>query len=122
MKIGHIDLANNQIISVYWFYPITILGIIFCVSLAESIRSAKWVANVVAHAGSISFHIMALHFAVFKCFDLFVGKFMGIDLAARMRFPYTFDRIGWLYTILGIGIPALWVYLLRIARNKFYTK
>ena len=122
MKIGHIDLANNQIISVYWFYPITILGIIFCVSLAESIRSAKWVANVVAHAGSISFHIMALHFAVFKCFDLFVGKFMGIELEARMRFPYTFDRIGWLYTILGIGIPALWVYLLRIARNKFHTK
>ena len=120
-KIGFIDLSKNEIISIYWFYPVTVLGMFFCVSLAESIRQSRLLTAVIAHIGSVSFHIMALHFFIFKCFDLVIGKLLHVDLQTRMSFPTAFDQIGWFYSMIGIGIPVFCIYLIHLFK-KFLQK
>jgi len=117
-KIGIINLSENQIISVYWFYPITIVGMIFCISFAEFLRRFSVSSRLIGYIGSISFHIMALHFLIFKCYDFVVGKYLHTDPAVRMRFPTAFEQNGWLYSLLGIGIPALFIWAFRKIRSR----
>lgn len=116
--IGSIELSANQIISPILFYPVTMLGILFCVSFAQIVQKSSIFTKVFSHLGSISFHIMALHFVVFKCFDWIYGLASGVDRTNMMRFPTALDNIGLIYCTLGIGVPVL---LVGIVRKLPYT-
>ena len=119
-NVGFIELSQNKIISPYLFYPMTVCGMLFCVCLASAIQKWKYSSNFFSYIGTISFHIMALHFLVFKCFDWICGRLMGLDQAAVMRFPGAFDNIGAVYTFLGVIVPTLLVYGTQTLRQKRY--
>ena len=118
LEIGSIELASNQIISPLLFYPTTVLGIVFCISLARVIQRIKKLCMLVSYIGSISFHIMALHFLVFKCFDRIYGLIIGTDLETMGIFPVAYQNMGLIYSVLGIGIPTLLIYIVRHVRNQ----
>ena len=121
--IGHIELSENQIISPALFYPVTILGMLFCVSLAKIILEFNLGTKVFSHLGTISFHIMAQHFIVFKCFDWTYGLIFNSDRAAMMRFPHALENLGWFYTVIGICVPTVLVCLFRhIKSNGFHFR
>lgn len=111
-----IDLADGYIYGGILFYPVTVAGLIFIVSLSKFIlkigkRALLLFLSIIA---KYSFHIMAFHFIVFKIIDGVIGK-LGIINAKveQLRlFPYSFPQIWWLYLLLGILIPVGIVHVL----------
>lgn len=115
---GYIELSQNLIISPLMFYPMTGCGMLFCMSLASMIQKWKYSSVLISYIGTASFHIMASHFLVFKLFDWIYGRIIGASYEITMRFPGAFDYNGLVYTILGVGIPALTLYLFQRLRGK----
>ena len=118
-NMGYIELSQNSIISPLLFYPITLIGMWFCVSVAASIQKIPLLTKLFSYFGSISFHIMALHMLVFKIFDRICGQVLHWDAQLITRFPTALDNIGLVYTILGLGISASIVFILTKAAEKF---
>lgn len=111
LDIGRIELAKNQIINVYLFYPVTVLGMYFCLCLGDVINKSK-AKNFVAYIGKNSFHIMGLHFLSFKVLDFFASKFYHeTDLAVIGRFTNSGYDIKLLYVIVGVGLPLIIISL-----------
>ena len=119
LNIGSIELSQEQIISPLLFYPVTVLGIVFCLSLARLLQRCKVTETVMAWLGTISFHIMALHFAVFKCFDVVLARLFGIPWQNAMAFPTAFSgvKFGMVYSLIGVAAPAVWILIVRMARK-----
>ncbi len=115
---GHfyMELRSGQIHGVL-FYPVTLLGIGFCCSLAALICKggkssvSRSVKRIFALLGSCSFDIMALHVLIFKLMDIaWVHVFHsgGGNAAALPDYPCSFPaELGILYRFAGIVIPAL---------------
>lgn len=115
---GYIELSQNLIISPFMFYPMTGCGMLFCISLASVIQKWNCSTRLFSYIGTISFHIMASHFLVFKLFDWIYGRICGMSYEVTMRFPGAFDYNGLVYTLLGVGIPAIILYVIRKLRHK----
>lgn len=113
LDIGYIELSINSIISPYLFYPVTMLGLFFSISLAVVLQRSRTLTKLFSYLGSISFHIMALHFFAFKLFDWLCGLVFGLDSVATMGFPTAFRHYGLLYSIIGVAIPAFMVCFFR---------
>ena len=113
LDIGYVELSINQIISPWLFYPVTILGLIFAISLAALTQRITVATKLFAYLGAISFHIMALHFFAFKGFDWVYSLFKEVDPAVTMKFPYSLDNIGLFYSVIGIALPVCLVYIFR---------
>lgn len=113
-NIGFIELSQNMIINKWVFYPITIIGILFCLSITKVLCRNKKLETILAAAGKNSFDIMALHFICFKLIDFIICKSFGKDdvLAA---FPHSFDSIWLIYVLGGVGIP---LFLIKV-KNRF---
>ena len=118
LQIGFVELSINNIITARLFYPITAVGLLFCVSLASVLQRSKRCTALISYLGSISFHIMALHFVVFKVFDRIFGALTGADVQFFLRFPTGLSNYGLLYTLLGLAVPALLVFLFRLCKQK----
>lgn len=110
LDIGYIELSSNQIITPVLFYPVTILGIFFAIALASVIQHFAVTSKMFAYFGSISFHIMALHFLSFKCFDWVYGAIRGMLPTETMGFPTAFANAGLVYLTLGVALPSLIIY------------
>ena len=95
------------------FYPVTIIGILFCICIAQALEKVKRVGEAFAVLGKNSYHIMALHFFVFKLIDLFYGRITGADVETISHFPYAFENLWLVYYICGVGIPVLIIYILK---------
>lgn len=121
MGIGYVELSINQIISPYLFYPVTVLGLIFAVSLAKVLQRIKILEKIFSYLGSISFHIMALHFLVFKCFDWVYGLIAGRDTFPVTGCPTSLPNNGLVYSVIGVALPALAVYCFRKCAKKVST-
>lgn len=108
-QLSDIELSQNYIISPALFFPVTLLGMVFCVSLGEQILKCKRLSAAVSYIGTISFHIMAIHFLVFKLFDWIYGHMAGVDISQMMVFPTAYTNIGLIYSVIGIaGSVALY--------------
>lgn len=120
--VGYIELSQNRIISPLWFYPVTVVGLLFCLSLAQIIRRWDLPDRLVSYLGKISFHIMASHLFVFKVFDWVFCGIIGADRGTVTRFPTSFDGLGLVYTLPGIAVPAAVVYLVRRIRARIAAR
>ncbi len=113
---GVIELSQELIFSPYLFYPVTILGIYYCVSLANLIGKIKYVKQTFAYIGKNSLHIMALHFTALKLIDLLIGLIKGLDPSVYSAFPNAFDCCLLYYpvaTALPLLVPFTATYIKR---------
>ena len=112
-NVGDIELSVNRIISPALFYPVTALGMVFCISLARIIQRIKPCQKLFAYAGKISFHIMGLHFLIFKCFDRIYGAIVGADPQTMGAYPTAYQNMGLVYSLLGVGVSIIVVFTVR---------
>lgn len=107
MNIGQIELSANMIISPLLFYPVTLVGICFCLSLGNLLNRRRISSRLFSYAGKKSFHIMASHFLVLKLTDLLISLFRNTDPSVLAKFPYSHEGAGLLYTLMGVSIPLI---------------
>lgn len=108
-----IVLSQGYIHPLYFFYPVTLVGIYFCFALVKLLNN-KYTCKLFSIIGKNSFHIMALHFLVFKIVDVFYAKVNNItDYNIVSVYPCAFN-LTVMYLILGISLPIIFMYILRI--------
>ena len=120
----NIELAYNQYASKYLFYPISIIGIIFCLSLGHLLLKLKYVKDVLIFIGRNSFHYMALHFIVIKIIDLVVWNIKKDSIDVLRLFPKSYD-LGLLYVIITVLVITLSIVVAKLLKkkfNRFYIK
>ena len=81
---GSIELSVNQILHPALFYPVTLLGIYFCMGLAKMLSRNPYTEKFFSMVGKESFHIMALHFLGFKIVDRIYSAVYGITDAEKI--------------------------------------
>ncbi len=118
LNIGTIELSANQIISPYLFYPVTMVGIYFCMSLASLLSKIKYLSSFIAYIGKNSFHIMALHFLSFKLVDLVWGSITNQPPEVLTAFTKSFD-FWYVYYIAGTLLPLLVPFLSVYVKKGF---
>lgn len=105
LDIGIIELLNFNIINKWIFYPVTLVGIWFCLSLSMLLIKEKRIGNIIAYIGKNSFEIMALHLLGFKLIDFIVCQFITSQNNIS-DFPHTFTNLWLLYIVVGIAFPV----------------
>ena len=90
------------------FYPITLLGICFCYSLATCICSHKITRKAFCYIGKNSFHYMALHLLSFKIIDYVYSLIMNKPAETRVGFTNAYN-LGEILIVLSILLVTLYV-------------
>jgi fucose 4-O-acetylase-like acetyltransferase len=117
LDIGQIELSKEEIINVYMFYPVTLLGMYFCLALAKGINQTK-LNRLIAFIGKNSFHIMGLHFLSFKIIDLVVSKILNVtDVEKISKFTNSGYNIKLVYILGGVFTPLLIISLIRFCQK-----
>lgn len=117
IKDYQIDLAGEQIISSYLFYPATILGIYFISYIAKLVMKLNIAKKAFSQIGIYSFDIMALHFLVFKIIDVIYGNLIGASHEIYSRFPCAYPNLWIIYLVVSLAaIPYV-----RILINKTFS-
>lgn len=104
--LGMIELSKNQILNRWLFYPVTLCGIYFALSMTKYISKIIFLEKMLAFIGRYSFDIMAMHFLAFKIVDLFACKFTG-QMELLSVFPYSYTGLWPIYYIVGIVMPII---------------
>lgn len=108
------ELSMNQLGNPLLFYPITFIGIFFCICLANILKRIAPLKKGVSFIGKYSYHFMALHFLAFKILDKCVSL-IKLDTASQVSaFPHTYN-FGLLYTIVAVAEISLVIYLMKKA-------
>ena len=102
-----IELSKAELCGGYLFYPITILGLVFCLSIVGACDKSKYVRACISHCGRMSFWIMAYQFMSFKFFDGIAGLIFHFDLNVLQLYPYSFAQCRLFYILLGITLPSV---------------
>lgn len=108
-----IDLSKGQLYGGTAFYPIVIIGLIFCIALSQivklvSIRAMKVAYKWLGIMGKESLYIMAYHFIVFKFIDGVAYKiFAWGDVVNSRLWPIAHQNIRLIYIFCGITFPIL---------------
>ena len=111
--IGSIELAQNQIISPWLFYPVTFIGIYFCLTLGRLLEHIKLSKKLFSYIGKDSYHIMALHFFAFKIVDSVYGTLTHAGSSAIRVFPCSFVFLWPVYQLAGIFFPLIFIGIIR---------
>lgn len=104
---------NHHAITGIIYYPMIILGITFCSSLAELINNS-YSQKYISYIGQHTFIIMAMHFQAFKLVDLLLSKLFkeNYDMSIfPVSNPKLYSRC--LYFIVGLCIPLIIITSLR---------
>ena len=114
-----IELSKNQIIGFNMFYIISIVGIIFCLSLAKVIEKIPVVNKVMGTVGKYTFSIMALHFIFIKLVDvIYAYSIKETNHDVISEFPCAFpNELFIIYILVGTFIPLLIGMLLNKIKN-----
>lgn len=109
---GIIELASNAIIHPLLFYPVTFLGIYFCLGIAKGITHIAIFKKCFIIIGKNSYHIMALHFLAFKLIDFIYGYIHHINGKTIEQFTHSFNF--WpIYYVGGILIPLSLIFCVK---------
>lgn len=114
MNIGIIELSVDWIINQWLFYPVTILGIYFCLGISKTIDKITLLRRLFINIGQNSFHIMALHFLMFKIVDQIYGRKIKVSPEIMEKFPHAFE-LWYIYWLTGILGPLILVFLVKKA-------
>lgn len=114
-----VEITKELYYGYVWFYPMTFLGILFCISLSSLLKMGRRYSHIMQEIGSRSFEVMAFHFIAFKSADFVLAKtiYRNFDNIKSMvkYFPISFSDFRWLYIICGIsisyGISKLYDYI-----------
>lgn len=124
--IGFIELSQNEIISPWLFYPVTAVGMYFCMSLGRLIRRFDLPGRLFAYMGRNSYHIMALHFFAFKIVDVVYGKLIHEEASVICVFPHAFDYLWPIYDVVGIVFPLIFIMvinnMIHFIRDRIFTR
>lgn len=103
----YVDLAS-MCIPGFLFYPVSLIGIYFVLSLSDVTERIKPLAAVLAFLGRHSFDIMAIHFTIFKLIDLTYARFILKSVPETLSsFPVAFRyEMGPCYILIGLFVPA----------------
>lgn len=104
-NIGIIELSKFCIINHWVFYPVTIIGIWFCLGIGKGISQIVPLKNLCILAGRKSFQIMACHIACFKLIDLVYLSLFSTAISNLASFPRSFEHLWPLYILSGILFP-----------------
>lgn len=115
LDIGIVELTVNSIINPYLFFPVTLMGIYFCLSLAKVLNHFTITRKIFSLVGKNSFHIMALHFLGIKIVDLIYGNIINAEPSVIEGYPHGFN-LWFVYWIFGILIPLFLVISIRKIR------
>ena len=117
-----IDLASMHIPGVL-FYPISIIGIYFVLSLSDLSERIRPLAKVLAFLGRHSFDIMAIHFTLFKLIDCAYARFILKEIPETLsNFPVSFRyEMGPFYILIGLFLPALIGWCIDRIAAKFLS-
>lgn len=118
LNIGRVELSVNQIMHPALFYPVTVIGILFCLCLAEGMKKIPPICKLFSTIGKNSFHIMALHFLAFKCVDLIAVRAFKDGYDVLEKFTVSYENLWYLYYIAGVGIPLIAIYFFKCIREK----
>ena len=111
------DLNSNMIYNKGLYWPLTLVGMYFCVSLARLIEKPQPLRRAFSLIGKNSFHIMALHFMFFKIVDIIAALVMGYGIETANGYPTSYNC--WLlYWIAGVGGSLGLILLLKLLRDK----
>ncbi len=102
-----IDLASMHVPGIL-FYPISVIGIYFVLSLSDLSERINILAKIIAFLGRHSFDIMAVHFTVFKLIDFAYARFILKNIPETLsNFPVAFRyELGPFYILIGLFLPA----------------
>lgn len=121
LNIGIIELSANMIIHPLLFYPVTIVGIAFCICLALGMSKFREVTKLFCAAGKNSYHIMALHIITFKGIDFAICKILNLGNDVLERYPHSFNRSWPICYVAGVIVPLAVVYAGRYVWGKIKT-
>ena len=116
-----IELSKAELCGGYLFYPITILGLVFCLSIVGACDKSKYVRACISHCGRMSFWIMAYQFMSFKFFDGIAGLIFHFDLNVLQLYPYSFAQCRLFYILLGITLLIMGLNNYLIYKRKNLT-
>lgn len=116
-----IELSAEKIGNPYLFYPVTLLGMYFCLGLAKKLEQNRTVCGIFSMIGRNSFHIMVLHFSCFKIVDIVYGKIISANKEVVSRFPTAFSLSLW-YWFFGIFFPILCVEGVKFCKKRLWRK
>ena len=114
--LGQIELAANMIIRPHLFYPATVLGIYYCLSLAKVLAAFRYTDSLFSYIGRNSFHIMALHFVAIKLVDIIYGAITKAAPEVVSGFPFAFN-LWYIYYPIGVFLPLGIIELLKITKK-----
>lgn len=125
----HIDIASNAIYNPILFIVFSLLGwcLLYLISdILVNIKKSKCTAKVITFLCYLSRHavpVMALHLLCFKIVNIIGVYAFGLDSYLIAAFPVLFKGgIWWIpYTILGLLLPLLLIYLYEKCK-KFIIK
>ena len=116
-----IELSVNRLGKWYLFYPISITGIIFCLSLAKIIMKWRFGSKVMSFIGKRTFHYMALHFLIFKLTDNIIGRIQNDSFELITKFPTSYN-IGLAYTVVAVAVISMILLLYdRTIKKRIHT-
>ena len=120
-----IELSKYEIASAVLFYLISIIGILFCVSLAQIIWKCNKLTTVISYLGRNSLEIMIYHVVAFKMVDYLYFKLKG-DVINISSIPYSCESLWPIYYVMGILVPLMIkkllnsIVLLHKRRNRYF--
>lgn len=119
---GEVELYQNRT-GFYAFYPITVIGISFCISLAKLLmRLPDALRRGISFIGRNSFHYMALHLVFFKLTDLVAVKIKNDPAEVLLTFTRSYQELDFLYPIAAIGGVSLLLILAKKIKSRVLAR
>ena len=114
---GAVELSENRT-GFYAFYPITVIGISFCISLARLLmRLPDLLRKGVSFIGRNSFDYMALHLVFFKIIDYVYARIKNDPVEVISKYPHSY-QLNFIYPIVSIAVISLLLLLCKRARKE----
>ncbi len=113
-NITKLALSRNIIGEASLFYPVTFLGMYFCMCLAKLFQTlpSNKIRKFINFIGQNSFHFMALHFLMFKLLDRAISLLVGDPDSIASNFPYSYN-LGLIYTFISVALISIVISLTR---------
>ena len=111
---GSIELSVNQILHPVLFYPVTLLGIYFCIGLAKILGKNPYTENFSHWSEKKAFTLWHCIFLDLRSWIVFIQQCMALQMLKKIgKFPHSDYSLHISYVIAGVLIPLCLITLVR---------